>query len=891
MLRKEMRRRARRAALRSRIIAGVTAIAIGLGLAAGGTGVAFATGGPADSPCSKDDRFDGGTKYDIGTDVKSTGTLTFDWGTLTWSKKQLVFTAVPGWTVDLCVKGGSKEPNSIHMDTGSITIDRVQDISHFMWANPTSVSPKPIYEVGLYIYKKLDPKKPASWPNSGPQTFIASQPGTEWFTKFPTVLPDGVCGPGWAVQQDKVKHWGNFTWPLSITYPHDNIGWPPIYAAQHNDLETYLTVPACEPPTLPTISVVASSIDVGCDRPGSFTVGLGIGETRGEKLTWNTSLEGSHALPGTVSVNSTRTVTVTVDVLPEFEEEFGLADESLRGVQDPVTGAITFTFAFTDPGPCVDPTFDGRTATAAECDNDTPWIDYTVVVDDPDGRLTNRNARLIFEHPTNSSLDHIVELGELDANDLLEGRILWPGASVDPITNEPTGWPGWAFENGEWVETDGNFAWTRSLTSVTLEVNPTMQIAISYPPATPECVAGPVELEPVPTKLVCLTDDQAGYILPALNGVTWFVNGQQRDANTYPVLSAQTVTITFTIDPLAIGGPYTLKAGAEDEFTFVFGLGDLCDLPEFPITNAFVAFLEPTCELGQRLDVENFIVDDLELARFAPELSDLEGPDYTVVFQTTADDAVFFSSSEPVPGRTVSQDGRTLTFTGTLFGPDRTAACVTTVELKDPVSYVDTCLGASFTVYRVEGIVYTVYRNNDEPFVVPWSGSQQTATYAVNQGDSVRVVPSPASDRFTISPDPAPFERTFAVYQGDCLPTLPLTEASARLTPASCVDTTNWLTMAAEPGVQWWVNGVKAEAGTWAKQPGSFVVEATPLPGYGFPLESQTRWEFTATAVDDDCLPTLAFTGSSPLAGTIGIAGLALMVFGLGLLAWRRQQA
>ncbi len=747
MLRKEMRRRARRAALRSRIIAGVTAIAIGLGLAAGGTAAAFATGGPADSPCSKDDRFDGGTKYDIGKDVKSTGTLTFDWGTLTWSKKQLVFTAVPGWTVDLCVKGGSQEPNSIRLDTGSITIDRLQDISHFMWANPTSVSPKPIYEVGLYIYKKLDPTKPASWPNSGPQTFITSQPGTEWFTKFPAVLPDGVCGPGWAVQQDKVKHWGNFTWPSSITYPHDNIGWPPIYAAQHKDLESYLTVPPCGPPTLPTIAVTGSSLPLGCSTDGSFTVGLGLNETRGDKLTWSTSMSGAPALPGTVPVGSVTTITVTVDVRPEFETQFGVVDESGRGVVDPVTGAITFTFVFDRP-------------------------------------------------------------------------------------------------------------------------------------------EGPCGIAPIPTKLTCMTDGVAGYLLPAIEGVSWLVNGEKREGRTEPYLVNSTgeVTITFEID-----GPYVLAPDALERFVFGFGLGDLCDLPEYPSTNAFVK-LTASCELGQTLDPATFQIDDPELVRFAPELSDLVGPDYAVVFVVTDDAARFYDSSTPPAGRVVSDGGRTLTYSGTLLGPESMPGCVT-VELKDPVSYIDTCLGASFTVYRVEGIVYTVYRNDDEPFVVPWSGSQQTATYAVNQGDSVRVVPSPASDRFTISPDPAPFERTFAVYQGDCLPTLPLTEASARLTPASCVDTTNWLTMAAEPGVQWWVNGVKAEAGTWAKQPGSFVVEATPLPGYGFPLESQTRWEFTATAVDDDCLPTLAFTGSSPLAGTIGIAGLALMVFGLGLLAWRRQQA
>ncbi|MDO9589546.1 MAG: hypothetical protein Q7J04_00180, partial [Microcella sp.] len=116
-------------------------------------------------------------------------------------------------------------------------------------ANDCERPPTVLYEVGLYLYKKLDANAPASWPNSGPQTLIDYKAGTEWFTEFPGDLPRDVCGPGWAVQQDKVSYTGTFTWPESITYPHDNIGWPPIYAAQHADLEDYIDVPDCEEAT------------------------------------------------------------------------------------------------------------------------------------------------------------------------------------------------------------------------------------------------------------------------------------------------------------------------------------------------------------------------------------------------------------------------------------------------------------------------------------------------------------------------------------------------------------------------------------------------------------------------------------------------------------------
>lgn len=614
-------------------------------------------------------------------------------------------------------------------------------------------------------------------------------------------------------------------------------------------------------------------VDIECATDGSYTVP----DVRG--VAW--SIAGQSVAPGTYTVGEAGTFTLRATA----------TSGHVLYLNGQLTNTRDFTITFTEPGPCADPTFDGRTATAAECDNDTPWIDYTVAVSDPDGRLADRTARLIFVHPTDPTITHTVELGELGAGDLLEGRILWPGASVDPETGEPTGWPGWAFENGEWVQTDGNFAWTRGLTEVTLEVNPSMQIAIAYPPATPECVAGPVELEPMPTQQVCFTDQQAGYTLPAVNGVTWFVNGQQRDAGSYPVLTAQSVTITFTIDPSAIGGPYTLAADAQEEFTFTFGLGDLCDLPELPMTNAFIAFLEPTCDLGQRLDPDNFIVDDAELARYAPELSDLVGPEYSIVFVVTDADARFFDSSEPEPGRTVSDGGRTLTFTGTLLGPDRSEACVTTIELRDPVSFVDTCAQQSFTIYRVEGIVYTVVINEGQPFTVVWNDGEATRTYSVDEGDRVRVTPAPASDRYTISPEPAPFDRTFAEYPFECEEISPLTATSAVFTPASCLDTTNWVSLDAAEGVQWWVNGVEAEPGTWPMAVGSVVVAATPLPGFAFDPVMPHSWEFTGVAVDDDCLPTLAFTGTSPVALGAGAAGLAFLLLGITLLAWRRQQA
>ncbi|GAA2994117.1 LPXTG-motif cell wall-anchored protein [Microbacterium terrae] len=140
------------------------------------------------------------------------------------------------------------------------------------------------------------------------------------------------------------------------------------------------------------------------------------------------------------------------------------------------------------PDEPTDPTLAGSTA-VGECDGDVPWISYAVEMTDPDDQSTGNFARLILTDTTNSANTTTIDLGELVDGEL-SGRILWPGASVDAQGN-PTGWPGWAFENGQWVETDGNFAWTRGSIDARIEVNPELDVALSYPPATPVCVTGP----------------------------------------------------------------------------------------------------------------------------------------------------------------------------------------------------------------------------------------------------------------------------------------------------------------------------------------------------------------------------------------------------------------
>jgi LPXTG-motif cell wall-anchored protein len=72
----------------------------------------------------------------------------------------------------------------------------------------------------------------------------------------------------------------------------------------------------------------------------------------------------------------------------------------------------------------------------------------------------------------------------------LKGSMLWPGAS----DGNPKQWPGWKLlADGTYVETDGNFAWTRDGVEVLFKVNPETTITVNYPKATAACANPPAE--------------------------------------------------------------------------------------------------------------------------------------------------------------------------------------------------------------------------------------------------------------------------------------------------------------------------------------------------------------------------------------------------------------
>ncbi|MBT8797166.1 LPXTG cell wall anchor domain-containing protein [Microbacterium flavum] len=132
------------------------------------------------------------------------------------------------------------------------------------------------------------------------------------------------------------------------------------------------------------------------------------------------------------------------------------------------------------------PTLAGSTASPS-CSADAPWIDYSVTLTDPDGQATGHTARLVL---SDGSSSWTTDLGTVTAGVPLTGSVLWPGASIG-ADGRGNGWPGWEMSGGQWVQTDGNYGWTRGDITATIEVNPTYAVALSYPPSTPECLTAP----------------------------------------------------------------------------------------------------------------------------------------------------------------------------------------------------------------------------------------------------------------------------------------------------------------------------------------------------------------------------------------------------------------
>ncbi|MEU1971683.1 hypothetical protein ABZ477_08495 [Microbacterium sp. NPDC019599] len=169
---------------------------------------------------------------------------------------------------------------------------------------------------------------------------------------------------------------------------------------------------------------------------------------------------------GDTTVTQTREITTTVFEVDEQGLPTGKSSVAIETRTRDLTNA--------EIGTC--PLLPG--GIQSQCVSDVPYLSYAVTL--PEGFVPATDPATVtitFVNPDGE--DYVVE------NQPLQGTLLWPGASAD----EPKMWPGWALVDGEYVETDGNFRWTREGVTVVFEVNPTYQTTVEYPQATALCAS------------------------------------------------------------------------------------------------------------------------------------------------------------------------------------------------------------------------------------------------------------------------------------------------------------------------------------------------------------------------------------------------------------------
>ena len=146
-------------------------------------------------------------------------------------------------------------------------------------------------------------------------------------------------------------------------------------------------------------------------------------------------------------------------------------------------GPTTTTSTTVPPGPTTttevgtEPTLNVEVL-APVCDGDAPYLVYRV---SPPGVSAN-TVTITFVNPHSASYT----VSSL----FLAGRLLSPGAVID-ADGHPTDWPGWT-QRSDGTSAEGDeWDWATGEVSVLTEVNPHATRVVDYPPATPQCTAGP----------------------------------------------------------------------------------------------------------------------------------------------------------------------------------------------------------------------------------------------------------------------------------------------------------------------------------------------------------------------------------------------------------------
>ncbi|MBF4470831.1 gliding motility-associated C-terminal domain-containing protein [Flavobacterium sp. HJJ] len=167
----------------------------------------------------------------------------------------------------------------------------------------------------------------------------------------------------------------------------------------------------------------------------------------------------------------------------------------------------------------------------AICINDVPYFSYTATADN----FTPVNGLTLTWADSNNNV--IATMTNLPLN----GKVLWPGATVDQNGNG-TDWPGWVFADGKWSETADGFEGLRPTANITFTLNPSQTITVSYPPADPFCTSRP-------TFTINAADDAAA-TLEGLTGVKNIVTVFKNDTLNTLALNPADVTLSVLVpDP------------------------------------------------------------------------------------------------------------------------------------------------------------------------------------------------------------------------------------------------------------------------------------------------------------------------------------------------------
>ncbi|MEN2487396.1 gliding motility-associated C-terminal domain-containing protein [Flavobacterium sp. B11] len=165
------------------------------------------------------------------------------------------------------------------------------------------------------------------------------------------------------------------------------------------------------------------------------------------------------------------------------------------------------------------------------CVNDVPYVDYVVT---PVNFTPVNGVTIAWADSNNNVVTTMTNLP-------LSGRVLWPGAVVDG-QGKGIDWPGWIFENNKWIEAADGFEKLRPTANLTVSVNPSETITLSYPPADPFCTARP-------TFAIVATDDNPAPIIGPAGQIN-IVNVLTNDTLNGSSVNINDVTLTTTVpDP------------------------------------------------------------------------------------------------------------------------------------------------------------------------------------------------------------------------------------------------------------------------------------------------------------------------------------------------------